>query len=811
LKFWINALTIRIDHEKKELSISVRDLAFYGSPKTGTTTFPFKNAEKGREIHQTIQNEKKTQSPNYKTEFYLKYLFDHHTWKIKLKGRIDLLAEMQESIQIEEIKSFYIKNYDGSLEDTRIYSYVKQLQCYAWMYTQIEKPQLPLKLVLILHNRFDSSQYQLSIPYIEMGEFITDKLDTLLKHEGDRFNRYQSQVGTLENLHFPFSFRKYQEKIIDTINQALDEDLNLMIEAPSGLGKTVVSLYPFLSRSIQENMKLFFLTAKATQRRIVEKTLKIFHSQGVDFLAVTLKAKEKMCSNLVYFCHEDYCPYLKNYLHNYPESYLKDFISKRGIVTPEVIEEVAIETQAFCPFEFALDLSLESTVIIGDYNYVFHPRVVLQRFFGSQVPSTQKYYLIIDEAHNLVDRSLDYYSHNLSQKDVFEFKQELKSLKRKYQGIPIPDFLPSVLERIFRILRTNYGITPSTHLLESLDVPSFETLLLRLEGHIVHYLRYLFEHDLRWPQDPVLWFYYHLRDFTETAKLAQHSEEFSIIYNSHNQEIKLLCKDASPFLRVKFNFFKSVIAISATITPFFFYRDLLGFPVEKTAHQSYPSPFPSKNRIIRIYPDVDTRYNQRHESYANIGNLISKTIQLQPGKYFAFFPSFKYASEVLKYIKPTPEVTILKQLGPMHDDERKKFVEDLESNSFVLAIAVTAGIFAEGLDFPGMLNGVFIISPSLPSVSFERELIRQYYEERYSNGFAYAYQFPGLTRSFQAAGRLIRTVEDKGIIIFIGRRYATPTYGGFFPTYYFNQSPRELVSSEILNDVKKFWQENQSK
>ena len=184
---------------------------------------------------------------------------------------------------------------------------------------------------------------------------------------------------------------------------------------------------------------------------------------------------------------------------------------------------------------------------------------------------------------------------------------------------------------------------------------------------------------------------------------------------------------------------------------------------------------------------------------------------MKPGKYFAFFPSFKYASEVLKYIRPVPGLTILKQLGPMHDDERKNFVEDLENNSLVLAIAVTAGIFAEGLDFPGMLNGVFIISPSLPSVSFERELIRQYYEERYSNGFAYAYQFPGLTRSFQAAGRLIRTVEDKGIIIFIGRRYATPTYGGFFPAYYFDESPKELVSSNILVEIKNFWEKTQLK
>jgi Rad3-related DNA helicase len=162
---------------------------------------------------------------------------------------------------------------------------------------------------------------------------------------------------------------------------------------------------------------------------------------------------------------------------------------------------------------------------------------------------------------------------------------------------------------------------------------------------------------------------------------------------------------------------------------------------------------------------------------------------------------------VLKHFKDTSEFKIVKQLGPLHDEERLKFIDQLEANSSVLAIAVTAGVFAEGIDLPGMLDGVFVISPSLPTYSFERELIRQFFEERYSNGFAYAYQFPGLTRTFQAAGRLIRTAFDKGIIIFIGQRFASKKYVDFFPSYYYEKSPRELISTDILNDVKTFWKQ----
>lgn len=804
-------LTIRVNREKKELQLSVRDLVFFGVTDHRKPQFTFKNTEIGQEIHQRIQFEKQSEEAKYQREYFLKYPFTLNRWQVIIRGRIDLLVKSSNSVKIEEIKSLFLKEYDGSINDPRIETFKLQIQCYAWMLNQIES-ELPRPILeLILFNRFDNSQYSVPVPFKDMSSFVEERIKRILYDEEIRWNQYEKKVSLLKNLRFPFSYRLFQKEIIQKINIILNKNLNLIMEAPSGLGKTVVSLYPVLSESIHNNTKLFFLTAKTTQRRIVEQTLNIFHKQGVDFLALTLKAKEKMCTNAFYFCHEDYCPFLRNYSDHYPKEYVHSFVQKRGTITPEEIEKEALSSEAFCPFELALDISLEADIIVGDYNYVFHPRVSLQRFFGELVPSRKRvYYLIIDEAHNLVDRSLSYYSHSLKQRDVVDFKRNLVQLKRQFKNIPLPILIPPKLERYFRNLLTEYNTEISTHLLKEIDIGFFQQIIGKFEEDVIQYIQFLLKFELHWPDDPILSFYYHLKDFVETAAMTRSAEEFSILYNSHEGEIKILCKDASPFLQQRLAFFKSTIAMSATLTPFSFYRDLLGFPIDKTIYERFPSPFSPKRRKILVNPNIDTRYKQRSFYHDEIANFIQNILKIRKGKYFAFFPSFQFVNKVVSHLKPIDDLLILKQTSTMEDSDRHDFIHAIKTKSFVLAFAVTAGIFAEGVDFPGTLDGIFIVSPSLPPVSFEREILRQYYEERFGNGFAYAYQFPGLTRTFQAAGRLIRTVTDRGIIVFIGRRFATPLYANYFPPYYYQQSPRELISNEPQVEIRQFWNEMES-
>ncbi len=798
-------MTIRINREKKELQLSVRDLTFLGIPKSSKTHFAFKSAEIGQEIHQKIQTQKLREKTNYKSEYFVKYQLSVQGWQVIIRGRIDLVARTPKYVKIEEIKSIFLKQFTGSPDDTRIKPFKQQLQCYAWVLNQIEAGLPSLLLQLILVNRFDNTQHNVPILYQDMSKFITDKVKQILLIEEVRHNRHKKKKRSLSHLHFPFSFRNYQKEIIQTIEEIIEKELSLIMEAPSGLGKTVVSLFPIISNAILENTKIFFLTAKATQRHIVERTLNLFSEQGVDFLAITLKAKEKMCSNTIYFCHEDYCPFLRNHFQHFPEEIFEKFVRQKGVIDPESIEKESLVTEAFCPFELALDISLEADVIIGDYNYVFHPRVSLQRFFGDPRQKKQMFYLIIDEAHNLVNRSLSYYSHSLTQGHVIELKRSMQQLNKKVKGIPLPKFLPPKLESIFRNFRTEFDTEISTHILKEINLSSFQKILAQFEEEVTRYVQFLLEMDLHWPDDPILSFFYHLRDFVETAALAQNAEEFSILYNSHEGKIKILCKDASPFLQQRLNFFKSVVAMSATITPFPFYRELLGFPIDKTVYERFPSPFSPKNRKILIIPDIDTRYKQREYHYKDIANLIQNVLKIKQGKYFAFFPSFKFIDKVANFLTPSTDSLILKQTSTMQESDRQGFIHAIETTPHILILAVTAGIFAEGVDFPGILDGVIIISPSLPMVTFEQELLKQYYEERFSNGFAYAYQFPGLTRTFQAAGRLIRTSSDRGIILFIGRRFASPHYASYFPPHYYQKSPKELITNDLERDIALVW------
>jgi DNA excision repair protein ERCC-2 len=525
---------------------------------------------------------------------------------------------------------------------------------------------------------------------------------------------------------------------------------------------------------------------------------------GVPFTAVHLRAKEKSCLNEVYYCHESLCSFAKDYANKIEHSGVIDSLLNLPLVGPDTCAEAGRRYQV-CPFELSLDVALEADVIVGDYNYVFDPGVYLRRFF--QDTSYDDCLLIIDEAHNLYTRGREYYSPLLRQRRVRQLlascADELPRLFRDFEV-----FFQN-LDSLFPML---YG--------EALDPPVvggptlvepplafFADLRSQLETLMVDYAIYRRRSGHAPGGDPLQDFYYSFQRFCDVLELG--GDEFSYLYYHHPDDavFKVLCKDAARFLHQRLAGFHSVVAMSATLTPFAFYQDVLGFPPERTFTAEFPSPFPPQNRKILVVPEVSTLYRDRQRDAPKIAHIIDHIVAQRAGNYMAFFPSFEFLRLVRPWLR-LPTSCLIEQVETMTDAARAAILHSLRrpQSEAQLVLAVQGGIFAEGVDYPGdMLVGVIIVGPGLPRLDPEQELIRTYYEEQYGRGFAYAYLYPGMTRVIQAAGRLIRSETDVGIIALLDKRFTYTNYAALFPAHWYARSPRELITRHYEQDLRRFW------
>jgi DNA excision repair protein ERCC-2 len=457
----------------------------------------------------------------------------------------------------------------------------------------------------------------------------------------------------------------------------------------------------------------------------------------------------------------------------------------------------------------SLDVALEADVIVGDYNYVFDPGAYLRRFF--QDTSYDDCLLIIDEAHNLYTRAREYYSPLLRQRRV-------RQLLAHCADEPV---------RLFRdfaaFFQTLDGLFPMVYG-DALETPSIgeQTLVepplaflaglrSQLEALMVDYAIYRRRSRPAPGAEPLQDFYYAFQRFCDV--LAVGGEEFSYLYYHHPDDavFKVLCKDAARFLHERLVGFHSVVAMSATLTPFAFYQDVLGFPPERTFTAEFPSPFPRQNRKVLVVPEVSTLYRDRQRDAPKIADIIERIVAQRPGNYIAFFPSFEFLRLVRPWLR-LPVLCLIEQSETMTDTERTAVLQSLRQHDADarLVLAVQGGIFAEGVDYPGnMLIGVIIVGPGLPRLDAEQELIRAYYEEQYGHGFAYAYLYPGMTRVIQSAGRVIRSATDVGIIALLDKRFTYTNYTALFPAHWYSRSPRELITRHYQQDLARFWSQHE--
>ena len=554
---------------------------------------------------------------------------------------------------------------------------------------------------------------------------------------------------------------------------------------------------------MSRGQKVIYLTPKNSQHVVAEDAVQRLQKAGTKAKAVTIHAKTKMCFKEQVVCNPEYCEFARDYYKKVADHNLVDKLAKKKNMNFRTFQKMGREFEV-CPFELQMDSLHRADVVISDYNYVFSPRNSLAKLSNNGFEKKTQPNLVIDEAHNLPSRANDYFSATLSAAEIQELQQGFSHLNQDL-------YLTS--QELFR---------ESMQLIESQSSGSSKPVQIELDqerfgifgARVSEFLaRYLESPAHLQPGDMVLKFCNLWSNFI--GALENVTEEFFCTFTPTpaGGMLKITCCDASEWLNEGYSAFTNVVAFSATVKPFDYYTKLLGLRHRALETAEFYSPFPPEHRKLLIIPQVSTKYSDRENNYGKIAEGIARITELKAGNYFVFFPSFEFLKRVAQLLK-TPDFEVLQQTRDMKRAEVSSYIDALKiANHPTLILAVQGGVFAEGVDYPGeMLIGAIIVGPALPSFDFDRELLRAYYGKKHGeeNGFDYAYTYPAMAKVVQSAGRVIRSQEDRGLIVLMDRRFVHGNYVKSMPADWVGDDPHAKVSKSLLNDIREFWAANES-
>ncbi len=741
----------------------------------------------GQAIHSRYQEQALANDPTYQREVRLSHQLHYRGWQVTVSGRADGLRQGRDGRpRVEEIKSV---RSGGALSPLARELYVRQASVYAWMLSRQQGLDTVPVLVLIEIGSGAIETIELEVDLVALERDLLARIGALVGAAEERREQAEVRRHAAGRLEFPFAeIRPGQELILKAVSRALEQHDHLLVEAPTGLGKTVSALFPALAYCLAHNKRLFVLTSKTLQQDMAMDVLRRLNSEG-SFSALRLRAKAKMCAHDEVLCHEEYCPYARDYFAKLLSSRLPErLLAELPTLEPEAIFAAA-KAEVVCPFEVSLDLAKRVEVTVCDYNYAFEPYVALAEF-GAE-GDLSDVVLVIDEVHNLVDRGRAYYSPELSSLAARQAAQSFAS-----GGEAIHGEIYTCLLNLARLIETAVD-----HALEDLASDEAaeatvgalpEEALWRLRPHLdalfVDYLEYRRLSRAFRAEDPFVDLYFRFLRFLDVMNLSDGS--FSHLLERGegdgfhlDRRIKILCRDPSRFLGAVLSRTHSTIGLSATLSPPEFHRDLLGLEAARTAVLELPNPFPAENRRIVIDPSVTTSYHERGANAGPLAERLAELAQAVPGNCLALFPSYSFLAEVAGRLPLLPKRVLVQQRSDT-DREREEILNHLRSGlaGDLLLLAVAGGVFAEGVDYPGdMLRAVAIVGPCLPALTLERRLLQEYYEERFDRGFEFAFVVPGMTRVVQAAGRLIRSAHDTGVIALLDRRFLLRPYRDHLP------------------------------
>lgn len=744
----------------------------------------------GSRIHRKIQ---KSMGSNYKAEVSLKTEYECEDFILRIEGRADGIIE-EDIVTIDEIKG--ILSDIQKIEEPKPV-HLAQAKCYAWIYgTQNRKEEMAVQMTYCQMETEEIRRFSQVYKMEELEQWFM-----LIVKEYEKWARFQVQWrearnSSIKRTEFPFVYREGQKELVTSVYRTILRKKKLFIQAPTGVGKTIATLFPTI-KGIGEGLgeKVFYLTAKTITRTVAEQAFQKMKEQELRFKVATLTAKEKICFCEEANCNPDYCPYAKGHFDRVNDA-VYAMLQEQDELNREVIEEYAQKYQV-CPFEMALDAAIWVDGIICDYNYVFDPNARLKRFFSEGVSGD--YVFLIDEAHNLVERGRKMYSARIFKEDFLEIKRLVK------QEEPILAKKLEVCNKLLLQLKKeceNYEIVE--------NVSHIYIKLLNVMGSLEDFLE---EHENNDIREKVLEFYFSLRRFID---VYEQIDENYVIYTEYQEDgrfaLNLFCVNPSANLQRCLDKGNSTIFFSATLLPIQYYKSLLS--TEKDNYAIYAkSTFDTRKRLLVNGVDVSTKYTKRtEEMYLRYARYLIDVVKAKNGNYMAFFPSYKFMENVYEAFleeNDSKDMECVMQKQHMSESDREEFLSifEQENEKSLIGFCVLGGVFSEGIDLAEeKLIGAFIIGTGLPQVCNEREILKHYFDDKGVRGFDYAYLYPGINKVLQAAGRVIRTENDRGVILLLDERFQEQRCQETFPREWNDCKRCNLVT--IKDEVQKFW-ENQ--
>lgn len=817
-----------------EIRVSVRQLVEFilreGDIDNRRTGGSDTAMQEGSRIHRLIQ---RRMGSDYHAEVSLKCSWNAGDYDILVEGRADgiidfnwekhitaksvIAKEDKETLLVIEEEKVVIDEIKGTYKELKriqkpISVHLAQAKCYAYIYAeQCNLKEIGVRMTYCNLETEETKYFHEDYTFIELRGWFEDLMLEYKKWSDFQFEWAKLRTDSIKALSFPFPYREGQKELVTYVYQTIYHKRKLFLEAPTGVGKTISTVFPTVKAFGEGKVeKIFYLTAKTITRTVAQQCFSLLADNGLRMKIVILTARDKICPLEKAECNPDACPYAKGHFDRINQA-MYELLTTEDHFTRETVIMYA-QKYMVCPFEMALDMSLFSDAIICDYNYVFDPKVYLKRFFADG-NGKKDYIFLIDEAHNLLERGREMYSAALVKEDFLKIKKLVSEKSQK---------LAKQLEKCNKELLTMKRLCENYR--EEELIASFVMALTRVYGTMDEFLE---EHESFEGREEVLELYFQIAHFLNMYEIMDENYiSYTQLLSDGDFMLKLFCVNPATNLKQCMKKGRSSILFSATFLPIQYYKKLLGGDAED--YEVYAkSTFAEEKRALLFASDVTSKYTRRStEEFRKIARYLYEIVHQRYGNYMVFFPSHAFLEEVYEiFMEEYFDETIMEcvvQEDYMSEAKREEFLKKFEGNAncdlsgqiafeieveeetILIGFCVMGGIFSEGIDLKkDSLIGALIVGTGIPQVCCERELLKKYFDEQGENGFDYAYRIPGMNKVLQSAGRVIRTADDIGVIALLDERFLEYQYKRMFPREW-NQY--EVVDvDEVAKRVEKFW------